>query len=118
MMKRSLWLVLGLTSLLLGLIGVVLPLLPTTPFLLLSAIAFANSSPKLHAWLMNHPRWGQIIKNWHDGGRIDRSSKTLAMGFMLLMPILSWVLQAPLWAIGLQVIVLAAVATFILTRPS
>jgi len=102
----------------LGLIGVPLPLLPTTPFLLLAAFAFAKSSPRLHAWLINHPRWGQIINNWNDGGRIDRKSKTLAVGFMVLMPPLSWLLNAPMWAIGLQVFILSGVATFILTRPS
>ncbi len=118
MVKQSLWLLVGLISLVLGLIGVPLPLLPTTPFLLLAAFAFAKSSPRLHAWLMNHPRWGKVIKNWHDGGRIDRRSKILAVGFMLLMPPLSWLLNAPMWAIGLQMVVLVCVATFILTRPS
>jgi len=116
-MKKSLWLLIGLTSLALGLIGVVLPLLPTTPFLLLAAVAFANSSPRLHTWLVNHPRWGKIIKNWHDGGRIDKRSKTIALTFMAVMPILSFVLSAPLWAIGAQTMVLLVVAALIVTRP-
>lgn len=117
-MKKTMWLLTGLISLVLGLLGVVLPLLPTTPFLLLSAIAFANSSPKMHQWLMNHHRWGPIIKNWHDGGRIDRKSKVVAIGFMLMMPILSLALKAPMWAIGIQTTILLMVATYILTRPS
>ncbi len=109
---------LGLVSLVLGIIGVFMPLLPTTPFILLSALAFAESSPRLHQWLLSHPRWGVIIKNWQDGGRIDRKSKTIAVSVMAAMPLLSWALGAPLWAIGAQVLVLIAVATFILTRPS
>jgi len=117
-MKKNLWLLTGLTSLMLGVLGIVLPILPTTPFLLLTAMAFANSSPKLHQWLMNHPRWGQIIQNWHDGGRIDRKSKVIATGFMLLMPILSLILKVPMWAIGIQVTLLIMAVTFILTRPS
>ena len=117
-MKKTMWLLIGLACLLLGLLGVILPLLPTTPFLLLSAFSFAHSSPKLHDWLMNHRRWGQLIKNWHDGGRIDRQSKTIAVGFMLLMPIISYLMHAPMWAIGLQLFILFVVATFILSRPS
>lgn len=115
---RSLWLILGVGSLLLGLLGVVLPLLPTTPFILLSALAFANSSPRLHQWLLNHPRWGQIIHNWQDGGRIDQRSKTTALLIMAMMPPLSWILGAPSWAIGVQFLVLLMVAAFIISRPS
>jgi uncharacterized membrane protein YbaN (DUF454 family) len=116
--KRLLWVTLGLVSLVLGIIGVFLPLLPTTPFILLSALAFAESSPRLHQWLTNHPRWGVIIRNWQDGGRIDRQSKSIAVAVMAMMPLLSWALSAPSWAIGAQVLVLAGVAAFILTRPS
>jgi len=115
---RGLWLTLGVVSLLLGILGVVLPLLPTTPFILLSAVGFANSSPRLHQWLINHRRWGPIIHNWQDGGRIDRRSKTIALSVMVLMPPLSWLLGAPLWAIGLQSLILLMVAAFIISRPS
>lgn len=108
----------GITSLVLGVIGIILPLLPTTPFILLSAAAFAKSSPRLHNWMMNHHRWGPIIKNWQDGGRIDKRSKTIALSVMAVMPPLSYALGAPLWAIGVQCLVLTAVATFIITRPS
>jgi len=97
---------------------VVLPLLPTTPFILLTAIAFANSSPQLHVWLMNHPRWGQIIKNWHDGGRIDPQSKIFAISSMAIMPVISYVLAVPLWAINIQIMVLCIVAAFIISRPT
>jgi uncharacterized membrane protein YbaN (DUF454 family) len=104
--------------LVLGVIGIFLPLLPTTPFILLSALAFAESSPRLHQWLINHPRWVVIINNWQDGGRIDRRSKSIAVSVMATMPVLSWALGAPTWAIGAQVLVLITAATFILTRPS
>ena len=117
-MKKIFWLSTGITSLILGLIGVLLPLLPTTPFLLLAAVAFAQSSPQLHQWLVNHPRWGVIIKNWHDGGRIDKRSKIIAITLMVVMPFLSYLLKAPLWAIAIQIIILLAVASFIITRPS
>jgi uncharacterized membrane protein YbaN (DUF454 family) len=95
-----------------------MPLLPTTPFILLSAVGFANSSSRLHDWLINHRRWGPIIHHWQDGGRIDRRSKSIALTLMALMPALSWLLGAPLWAIGLQVLILLMVAAFIISRPS
>lgn len=58
---RALWLTLGLVSTACGVAGVVLPLVPTTPFLLLAAYAFARSSPRLHNWIMMHPRLGLPI---------------------------------------------------------
>ncbi len=118
MIVRSIWALLGFISLFLGIIGVFLPLLPTTPFILLAAAAFARSSPRIHNWIINHPRWGEIIRNWQDGGRIDKRSKVIALTFMVAMPPLSYVLGAPLWAIGAQTVVLLVVATFILSRPS
>lgn len=118
MMIKSVWILIGIISLILGIIGIVLPLLPTTPFILLSAAAFAKSSPKLHTWMLNHQRWGLIIRNWQDGGRIDKRSKTIALCFIAIMPPLSYALGAPLWAIGAQTLVLITVAAFILTRPS
>ena len=116
-MFQSIWFLLGLISLVLGVIGLVLPLLPTTPFILLAAMAFAKSSPRLHHWLINHSHLGRIIKNWDDGGRIDKRSKTIALTLMALMPVLSYALNAPLWAIGVQTIILLTVAVFIVSRP-
>ncbi len=117
-MKRIIWFFTGIISLTLGLLGVVLPLLPTTPFLILAAAAFAQSSPSLHAWLLNHPRWGKVIQNWQDGGRIDKRSKVTALTVMAIMPILSYLLNTPLWAIALQSVILLLAALYIITRPA
>lgn len=62
--KNLVFLILGFVSLTIGSIGVVVPLLPTVPFLLLSAWLFANSSHKFHTWLLNHRLFGQYIKNY------------------------------------------------------
>src|SRR5690606_35565196 len=76
---RVLWIFVGLLSTAFGIAGVVLPLVPTTPFVLVAAFAFARSSPRLHAMLLSHSTFGRIIENWNRGGCIDRRSKAFAM---------------------------------------
>ena len=78
-MFRTLWLIIGLTSLALGIAGVVLPLLPTTPFVLLSAYCFARSSPRLHDWLLGHKIFGPLIHNWEQHRAISQRAKVLAV---------------------------------------
>jgi len=77
-MKRQLYLVAGLVSLALGGIGVVLPLLPTVPFMILAAFCFANSSPRLESWLVEHHVFGSHIRNWRDRRAITRRGKWAA----------------------------------------
>ena len=59
--KNGLLVVAGFISIALGVIGIVLPLLPTTPFILLAASCFAKSSPRFHRWLLQHPSFGPLI---------------------------------------------------------
>ena len=76
-------LALAATCLLLGVIGVVVPGLPTTPFILLAAWAAARSSPRLHAWLLQHRLFGPMVRDWQNGGTVSRRAKwsaTIAMG--------------------------------------
>ena len=75
---RGLWLTAGMLFLGLGLLGVLLPILPTTPFLLLAAWCFARSSPRLHGWLLGHRLFGPPIRNWEENGAISRPAKRLA----------------------------------------
>jgi|TARA_R100001244_G_scaffold86820_1_gene66247 uncharacterized membrane protein YbaN (DUF454 family) len=77
-MKRQLYLAAGLISVALGGIGVVLPLLPTVPFMILAAFCFANSSPRLEAWLVDHHVFGSHIRNWREGRAITRRGKWAA----------------------------------------
>jgi uncharacterized membrane protein YbaN (DUF454 family) len=65
-------------------IGIFLPLLPTTPFLLLAAACFANSSGKCHQWLMQHNLFGPVIRSWHEKQCIPRRAKTVAVTSILL----------------------------------
>lgn len=115
---RTFWLAIGLTATGLGLIGVVLPLMPTTVFLLVAAYAFARSSPRLHGWLTEHPRFGPVILNWHEHGSIDRKAKLMAVAVMALTFVVSWLVGVGDFVLGVQAVVLGAVAVFILTRPN
>lgn len=114
---RGIWLALGGMFLGLGLLGVVLPVLPTTPFLLLAAGCFARSSPRLHRWLLAHAVLGPPIRNWEENGAISRPAKRLAVGSMAAVLTLS-VLLGLSWKILLAQGVLIAVGCwFVLTRP-
>ena len=77
-MKRQLYLAAGLVSLALGSIGIILPLLPTVPFVILAAFCFANSSPRLESWLVDHPVFGVHIINWRERRAITRRGKWAA----------------------------------------
>ena len=114
---RALWLTLGLVSTACGVAGVVLPLVPTTPFLLLAAYAFARSSPHLHNWIMTHPRLGPPIAHWNRHGAISRRAKMAAMAVMTATFMTSVLLGVSDIILIAQATVLGGVATFVLTRP-
>tara|TARA_R110000772_G_scaffold134717_4_gene243337 strand:- start:648 stop:1061 length:414 start_codon:yes stop_codon:yes gene_type:complete len=78
-MTRHLYLAAGFIALALGSIGVVLPLLPTVPFVILAAFCFARSSPRLEAWLLDHHVFGSHILNWRDRRAITKRGKRAAM---------------------------------------
>ncbi len=100
----------------LGLAGVVLPLLPTTPFMILAALCFAKGSDRLHRWLMNHSSFGPAIRDWNRHGAITSRAKMLAviaMGFTLLVSVsigMAWPIVAA------QAAVMAVAAAFVLMR--
>lgn len=81
---KQLCVVLGFVSLGLGLAGIALPLLPTTPFLLLSAWLFLKGSPRLHAWLLSRPRLGGYIKDFQERRAIPLRAKVAAVVMMSL----------------------------------
>lgn len=115
---RMFWLSLGIASVGLAGLGAALPLLPTTPFLLVAAYAFARSSPRAEAWLLAHPHFGPLIANWRLHGSISPRVKLIASLFMAAALTLSFAMGFAPWIIGVQAVVLALVAVFILTRPN
>ncbi len=78
-MMRSAYLLLGMLSLGIGAVGVVVPLLPTVPFMLLAAFFFARSNPRLEAWLIEHPHFGPHIHAWRTHRAISRKGKRAAL---------------------------------------
>jgi len=116
---RPLWLVLGLVFVGLGLVGALLPLMPTTVFLILAVGCFARSSPRLEAWLLNHARFGPTLRAWRANGAIGRRAKALACGGMALGYLLFWFAVRPSLMIALVVgAAMAACAAFVLSRPA
>ena len=77
------WTLIGLSLLLLAAIGVVLPLLPTTPFVLLAAACFAKSSPRLHQWLMNSEVFGPMLADWDKKRCVTRKVKGVSLTMMI-----------------------------------
>jgi uncharacterized protein len=109
----------GWLSLALGFIGIIIPVLPTTPFLLVAVWAFSKSSPELAEKIRQHPRVGQYIRDWQDHGVIPVRAKILACAMMALsgLYLLKWS-PAPLWAGGLASIVMLVIAAYVVSRPS
>lgn len=107
------WLAVGL-----GFIGIFLPILPTTPFMLLAAWLFAKGSPRLHDWICNHPRFGTSIRQWNEHGVINRRAKSVAMVAFLVVITASLVMIENRWVVMIQLLVAIPVSCFILSRPS
>ena len=84
-------------SLILGVIGIIVPLLPTTPFILLSAACFAKSSPKFHQWLLNHAWFGPLINNYQNGQGIPQKLKIRIIIFIWITLSISMLVIGHLW---------------------
>lgn len=87
---RHLWLSAGMLSLVLGFIGIFLPLLPTTPFVLLAAFCFSNGSPRWERWLLAHPHFGPMTRNWRQHRAVPLRAKQLATLMMAVSSAVSW----------------------------
>jgi uncharacterized membrane protein YbaN (DUF454 family) len=78
-MHKPLLIILGLLFVGLAILGIFLPVLPTTPFLLLALACFAKSSEKLHAWLLTNKTFGLLIRQWHETRSMPRKAKIYAL---------------------------------------
>jgi uncharacterized membrane protein YbaN (DUF454 family) len=94
---RAGWVGAGALALLIGVVGVFLPLLPTTPFVLVAAFCFARGNPRWEAWLLAHPRFGPSLRDWRERRAIALRAKWLAWTMMALGSAWSWWLLPPRW---------------------
>lgn len=116
---KTLYLVFGFLFVAIGAVGVVLPLLPTTPFLILAAFCFSRGSEKWHRWLLSNPTFGPSIRDWESHGIIRLPAKRLATLLIAVSFTSLWfAIGAPVWAKLCMVSVGALVLVFIWTRPS
>ncbi|EAQ02969.1 hypothetical protein OB2597_12533 [Pseudooceanicola batsensis HTCC2597] len=115
---RYLWATLGCLSLLCGFIGVVLPLIPTVPFLLLAAFFFARSSERMHSWLLSHPTFGPAITDWQTHGAVSLHAKKMATLACAAVLLISVVLGLCWQLIAIQAATLSCVMVFLWTRPT
>ena len=116
---RWLYVTLGHLCVVVGVIGIFLPLLPTTPFLLLAAFCYSKGSERLHAWLLSHPRLGGPVTRWQEHGVITTRAKVISV--VLIVASMSYPLlfrELPAWARIAASATAIGVIAFLVTRPS
>lgn len=82
---RIFFLIAGFTALSAGVVGAFLPILPTTPFILLAAFCFSRSSPRLHRWLREHQIFGKLVQDWEEKGSVARKPKLIATAMIIVL---------------------------------
>lgn len=118
-MTKPLFLITGHLSLLLGIVGAFLPVLPTTPFLLLAAYCYSKSNAKLHSWILRHKYFGPPITDWEQNGVIGLKAKVFAT-IMLALVVVFRVPSLPTTFLLKSILttILTFVLIFIWSRPS
>ena len=114
-MKNTVWIIAGSIALGLGTLGAFLPLLPTVPFLLLSASCYLKGSPRLYQWLLSHPYFGKIIRDYKENKVIPTKAKVstiillwLSIGISIFLISIVWVrILLLIIAIGVTIHVLS-----------
>lgn len=118
-MMRPVYLSLGFFFVALGVIGAFLPVMPTTPFMLLALWAFANSSQRFHDWLYHHPIFGPPLRQWKEHRVIPLIAKVVSIVMMSIsLGYLTFFTQTPAYIIVIVALGMLYAAWFILTKPS
>ena len=114
---RWAWWLLAYAALGLGLVGVVVPGLPTVPFVLLSAYAAARGSRRLHAWLRRHRQFGRMIRDWQAQGAVSRRAKRLAIVMMSAAAVVMFLTAPRWWMAACGTAIMAVTAVWLWARP-
>ncbi len=116
---RALWITAGTISLALGIIGIVLPVLPTTPFLLLTTYCYDRGSERLHNWLINNRVFGEYIRNYTEGRGIPLRVKVTAITILwVTIGISAYFFMPWLWVRIILFIIAASVTVHLLRLPT
>ena len=114
---RWLWWLLAYASLGLGIVGIFLPGLPTTPLVLLAAYAAARGSDRLHAWLLAHRLYGPMIRDWQASGAVSRKAKRWSIGTMAVCSLIFFFTAPRWWMAAIGTAIMAIVGTWLWLRP-
>lgn len=115
--RRLLWLGLAYVALALGIVGIFLPGLPTTPFVLLAAYAAARGSRRLHEKLLAHRVFGPMIRDWQASGAVSRRAKWAATITMALSAVIMFLTAPKLWMAATGTAIMTIVAVWLWLRP-
>lgn len=116
-MQRIILIIIGWLAVVLGTLGVVLPVLPTTPFILLAAWCFARSSPRFHAWLLYRSWFGSYLRFWQKHHAMPRGAKPRAILLILITFRISlWFVQMP-WVRIMLLVILACLLFYMWRIP-
>ena len=116
-MKTLFWRSLVVIFITLGIIGAVLPGVPTTVFLILAAWAASKGWPQMDAWLLNHPKYGQTLRDWREYGTVPRRAKWIASVMMLISGIIMLYTNAPVYVKVFTDVTMLTVAIWLWLRP-
>lgn len=118
MITRYFFFICGAIALALGIIGIFLPILPTTPFVLLAAACWAKASPRFHLWLHRHHYFGPMVQNWERNRAVPRKAKILAISMMTLSCLfLLWQFPERRWVAAVSAVFCTCVAVWMLRLP-
>jgi uncharacterized membrane protein YbaN (DUF454 family) len=111
--------VIGWISVILGVFGIFLPLLPTTPFLLLAAACFVRSSPRFYQWLVSHPKLGKYVLHYLNGEGIPMRAKVIAIVMIwVTMSFSAWLVVPIIWGKIVLLIIGLCVSIYIYRQPT
>lgn len=114
---RIAWLLLAGLSFAVGIVALVIPGIPTTEFILLSAFAASKSSPRFHRWLCQHRLFGPLIRNWENGGLVSRRTKLSASLAMSVCLVVMALVVPHRWVVVLAALGMTAGAIWLWRRP-